>query len=70
MAVACSEKMFPWKIIDVMIQMIEVKFGIRKTPFFRTINPENMVNRIIYLKIHQMTPHLPNIPYDDSSTSE
>jgi hypothetical protein len=49
--------------------MMEVRFGIRKTPFFGTINPEKMVNRIIYLKIHQMTPRLPNIPYDDSSAS-
>jgi hypothetical protein len=24
MVVACSEKMFPWKIIGVMVQMIEV----------------------------------------------
>jgi hypothetical protein len=68
--VACSEKMFPWKIIGVMVQMMEFRLGIRKTPFFVTINPEKMVNRIIYLKIHQMTPHIPNIPCDDSSTSE
>jgi hypothetical protein len=40
MVVACSEKMFPWEIIGVMVQMMEVRFGIRKTPFFRTINPE------------------------------
>jgi hypothetical protein len=33
-----------------MVQMMEVRFGIRKTPFFRIINPEKMVNRIIYLK--------------------
>jgi hypothetical protein len=33
-----------------MVQMMEVRFGIRKTPFFGTINPEKMVNRIIYLK--------------------
>jgi hypothetical protein len=70
MVVACSEKMFPWKIIGVMVQMIEVRFGIRKNPFLGTINPEKMVNRIIYLKIHQMTPHLSNIHGDDSSTSE
>jgi hypothetical protein len=31
--VACSEKMFPWKIIGVMVQMIEVRFEIRKTSF-------------------------------------
>jgi hypothetical protein len=37
MVVACSEKMFPWEIIGVLVQMIEVRFGIRKT---RTINPE------------------------------
>jgi hypothetical protein len=70
MVVACSEKMFPSKIIGVMVQMIEVRFGIRKIPFFGTINPEKMVNRINYLKVHQITPHLLNIPYDDSSTSE
>jgi hypothetical protein len=69
MVVACSEKMFPWEIIGVMVQMIEVRFEIRKNPFFGTINPEKMVNRIIYLKIYQMTPRLPNIPCDDSSTS-
>jgi hypothetical protein len=67
---ACSEKIFPWKIIGVMIQMMEVTFRIRKPPFFGTVNPEKLVNRIIYLKIHQMTPRLPNIPCDDSSTSE
>jgi hypothetical protein len=32
--------MFPWKIIGVMIQMMEVRFEIQKTPFFKTINPE------------------------------
>jgi hypothetical protein len=69
MVMACSEKIFPWKIIGVMVQMMEVRFEIRKTLFFGTINPEKMVNLIIYLKIHQMTPHLPNIPCDDSSTS-
>jgi hypothetical protein len=69
MVVACSEKMFPWKIIGVMIQMMKVRFRIRKTHFFGTINPEKMVSRVIYLKIHQMTPHVPNIPCDDSSTS-
>jgi hypothetical protein len=37
--VACNEKI-PWEIIGVMIQMMEVRFGIRKTPFFGTINPE------------------------------
>jgi hypothetical protein len=30
-----AEKMFPQKIIGVMVQMIEVRFGIRKNPFFR-----------------------------------
>jgi hypothetical protein len=35
MVVACSEKMFPWEIIIVMVQMIGVRFGIRKNPFFR-----------------------------------
>jgi hypothetical protein len=40
MVVACSEKMFPWKTIGVMVQMIEVRFGIRNNPFFGTINPE------------------------------
>jgi hypothetical protein len=52
MVVACSEKMFPWEIIGVMVQMTEVRFGIRKTPFFGTINPKKIVNQIIYLKIH------------------
>jgi hypothetical protein len=33
MVVACSEKMFPWEIIGVMVQMIEVRLGIRKPPF-------------------------------------
>jgi hypothetical protein len=37
---ACSEKIFPWKIIGVMVQMMEVRFRIQKTPFFGTINPE------------------------------
>jgi hypothetical protein len=70
MVMACSEKMFLWEIIDVMVQMIEVRFGIQKTSFFGTINPEKMVNQILYLKIHQITPHLLNIPCDDSSTLE
>jgi hypothetical protein len=69
MVVVCSEKNIPLEIIGVMIQMMEVRFGIRKTPFFGTINPKKMFNRIIYLKIHQMTPHVLNIPCDDSSTS-
>jgi hypothetical protein len=33
-----------------MVQMMEVRFGIRKTSFFGTINPKKMINRIIYLK--------------------
>jgi hypothetical protein len=28
MVVPCNEKMFPWEIIGVMVQMIEVRFGI------------------------------------------
>jgi hypothetical protein len=70
MVVACSEKNVPLENICVMVQMIEVRFGICKTPFFETINPEKMVNQIIYLKIHQITPHLPDISCDDSSTLE
>jgi hypothetical protein len=42
-----------------MVQMMEVRSGIRKTPFFGTINPEKMINRIIYLK---------NPPNDPSSS--
>jgi hypothetical protein len=56
---ACSEKI-PWEIIGVMILMMEVRFGIRKTPFFGTINPEKMINRISY----------PKNPPNDSSSSE
>jgi hypothetical protein len=41
-----------------MVQMMEVRFGIQKPPFFGTINPEKMVNRIISLK---------NPPNDPSS---
>jgi hypothetical protein len=37
MVVACSEKMFPWEIIGVMVQMMEVRFEIRKTPFSRQL---------------------------------
>jgi hypothetical protein len=76
MVMACREKMFrwyrwiPWEIIGVMVQMMEVRFGIQKTPFFGTINPEKMVNQIIYLNFYQITPHLPNIPCDDSLTLE
>jgi hypothetical protein len=40
--------------------MMEVRSGIRKTPFFRTINPEKMINRIFYL----------NNPPNDPSTFE
>jgi hypothetical protein len=32
--VACSEKMFLWKIIGVMVQMMEVRFIVRKPPFW------------------------------------
>jgi hypothetical protein len=58
--VACSEKMFLWEIIGVMVQMMEVRFRIRKTPFFGTINPEKMINRIFYL----------NNPPNNPSSSE
>jgi hypothetical protein len=40
------EKMFPWEIFGVMVQMIEIRLEIRKIPFFGTINPEKMVNQI------------------------
>jgi hypothetical protein len=40
--------------------MMEVRSGIRKTPFFGTVNPEKMINRIFYLN---------NSP-NDPSTSE
>jgi hypothetical protein len=40
MVVARRKKKFPWKIIGVMVQMMEVRFGIQKTPFFGTINPK------------------------------
>jgi hypothetical protein len=52
-------KKIPWEIIGVMIQMMEVRFGIRKTPFFGTINPKKIINRISYLK---------NPPNDPSSS--
>jgi hypothetical protein len=39
--------------------MMEVKSEIRKTPLFRTINPEKMINQIYYLK---------NPPNDPSSS--
>jgi hypothetical protein len=57
--VAYSEKMFPWEIIGMMVQMMEVRFGIQKTPFLGIINSEKMINRIIYLK---------NPPNDPSSS--
>jgi hypothetical protein len=41
MVVACSEKIFPWEIIGVMIQMIEVRFGIRKTHFSGQLTLKN-----------------------------
>jgi hypothetical protein len=40
MVMACSEKMFPLEIIGVMVQMMKIRFGIRKTSFFGTINPK------------------------------
>jgi hypothetical protein len=40
--------------------MMEVRPGIRKTPFFGIINPEKMINRKLYL----------NNPPNDPSTSE
>jgi hypothetical protein len=43
-----------------MIQMMEVRSGIRKTPFLGIINPEKMVKRIFYL----------NNPPNDLSTSK
>jgi hypothetical protein len=33
MVVTCSKNIFPWEIIGVMVQMMEVRFGIRKTLF-------------------------------------
>jgi hypothetical protein len=44
---ACSEKI-SWEIIGVIIQMMEVRFGIRKTSFLRIIKSEKMINRISY----------------------
>jgi hypothetical protein len=41
-----------------MVQMMES--GIQKTPFFGTVNPEKMINRIFY----------PNNPPNDPSTSK
>jgi hypothetical protein len=43
-----------------MVQMMEFRLDIRKTPFFGTINPEKMVKRIFYL----------NNPPNDLSTSK
>jgi hypothetical protein len=40
--------------------MMEIKSGIRKTPFFRIVNPEKMINGIFYL----------NNPPNDPSSSE
>jgi hypothetical protein len=40
--------------------MMEVRSAIPKTPFFGTINPEKMINRIFYL----------NNPPNDPSSSE
>jgi hypothetical protein len=40
--------------------MMEVRSGIRKTPFFGTVNPEKMINQIFFLKN----------PPNDPSTSE
>jgi hypothetical protein len=47
--VACSEKI-SWEIIGVMIQVMEVRFEIQKTPFFGTIILEKLINQISYLK--------------------
>jgi hypothetical protein len=44
----------------MMVQMMEVRSGTRKTYFFRTINPEKMINRIFCL----------NNPPNDPSSSE
>jgi hypothetical protein len=41
MVMACSEKIFPWKIIGVIVQMIEVRFGIRKAPFLGQLTLKN-----------------------------
>jgi hypothetical protein len=43
-----------------MVQMMEIRSEIRKTPFFRIVNPEKMSNQIFYL----------NNPPNDPSTSE
>jgi hypothetical protein len=43
-----------------MVRMMEVRSKIRKTPFFGTMNPEKMINRIFYL----------NNLSNDPSTSE
>jgi hypothetical protein len=43
-----------------MVQIMEVRSGIRKTPFFGTINLEKMINQIFYL----------NNPSNDPSTAK
>jgi hypothetical protein len=43
-----------------MVQMMEVRSEIQKTPFFGIVNPEKMSNQIFYL----------NNPPNDLSTSE
>jgi hypothetical protein len=41
-----------------MVQMMEVRSKIRKTPFFRTINPEKMINRIFYPLNFRLFPEM------------
>jgi hypothetical protein len=42
--------------------LAEIELEIQKTSFFRTINPEEMVNQITAQKIHQKTARIPSIP--------
>jgi hypothetical protein len=58
--VACRQKMTTCEITKMMVQMMDIRLLIRKTPFFGLTNPEKMVNQIFN----------PNNPPNDPSTSE
>jgi hypothetical protein len=58
--VVCRQKMTSYEITKMMVQMMGIRLWIWKTPFFRLINPEKMINRIFK----------PNNPPNDPSDSE
>jgi hypothetical protein len=56
------------KIKSKRRQLAEIRFETRKTSFFRTTNPEKMVNRVTAQKICQKTASIELILLRDASS--